>query len=99
MANVDSERLQEVDMQYMEDNQNLNKSGGVNVPSNSGNPSRDITEQYDPNQVRSPIRTLSKDRLHVSLRLGPLYTPDLEEEVIIPPQKQNELLRTHILPP
>lgn len=29
---------------------------------------------------RSPIRTLSEDRIHVSLRLGPLRVDDAEEE-------------------
>lgn len=84
VANADSGRLQEVDLQLVEESQDLNKSGNLGVPSSSRNPSQEITEQYDPTQTRSPIRTLSEDRLHVSLRLGPLYAPDSEDDVNIP---------------
>lgn len=83
VANLESGRLQEVDIRYMEDNQ-MNRSGGHDVPSSSRNPPVDVTGKYDPNQDRSPIRTLSEDRLHVSLRLGPIFVPESEEDVIIP---------------
>ncbi|KAL0661183.1 hypothetical protein Bca4012_098020 [Brassica carinata] len=83
VANLESGRLQEVDIRYMEDNQ-MNRSGGNDVPSSSRNPPVDVTGKYDPNQDRSPIRTLSEDRLYVSLRLGPIFVPESEEDVIIP---------------
>ncbi|KAH0903110.1 hypothetical protein HID58_042613, partial [Brassica napus] len=52
--------------------------GGTNLPANSRERvgSREI--EYNSTQDRSPIRTLSEDRVHVSLRLGPLF--DTEEE-------------------
>lgn len=84
VANSASGRLQDVNIQYLEENLEINKSGGKDIPSSSRNPGRTATEQYDPSQIRSPIRTLSEDRLHVSLRLGPLLEPDSEEDVAIP---------------
>lgn len=80
IANADSGRLQEVDMQYLEENLTVHLSGGSNIPSSSRHQSNANQELYDPSQDRSPIRTLSEDRLHVSLRLGPLRDPDEQEE-------------------
>ncbi|KAL0896575.1 hypothetical protein Bca101_080536 [Brassica carinata] len=80
VANVESGRLQEVDIHYLDENLNLHQSGGSNVPSSSRNPDKAPRTQYDPTQDRSPIRTLSEDRLHVSLRLGPLYVPEEPNE-------------------
>ncbi|CAN6850760.1 unnamed protein product [Brassica oleracea] len=72
IENAASGRLQEVDIQFMEDNLPL-LTGDRSVLSTSRNstlmghtPDEGITD-------RSPIRTLSEDRIHVSLRLGPLY--------------------------
>ncbi|KAL0858243.1 hypothetical protein Bca101_063397 [Brassica carinata] len=73
VANAESGRLQEVEIQMLDDIVSPNFPGGTNIPSGSRNPNQTVEEQYDPNQVRSPIRSLSEDRLHVSLRLGPLY--------------------------
>lgn len=72
VANAESGRLQEVDNQYLEENLTVHLSGGSNLPSSSRNPENTTRDQYDPSQDRFPIRTLSEDRLHVSLRLGPL---------------------------
>lgn len=91
VANTESGRLQEVDTQYREENQNVNRSGNTNIPSSSRKPTREMTEQYDPMQNRSPIRTLSEDRLHVSLRLGPLYAQDSEDDVIIPQEPKRKV--------
>lgn len=75
VANAESGRLQEVDIQYLEDT--MPGLGGNSIPSTSRNPARNSTDNYDAAQDRSPIRTLSEDRVHVSLRLGPLL--DSEE--------------------
>ena len=50
--------------------------------SSTRNQNRVTPDQYDPSQDRSPIRTLSEDRLHVSLRLGSLREPDEPMESI-----------------
>ncbi|KAF2531578.1 hypothetical protein F2Q70_00031007 [Brassica cretica] len=80
VANAESGRLQEVDIQYLEDT--MPGLGGNSIPSTSRNPARNSTDNYDAAQDRSPIRTLSEDRVHVSLRLGPLL--DSEEEGNLP---------------
>lgn len=80
--NAESGRLQEVDIQYLEENLTVHLSGGNNVPSSSRHQEKETPNPYDPGQDRSPIRTLSEDRLHVSLRLGPLREPDEPEEQI-----------------
>ncbi|KAH0916922.1 hypothetical protein HID58_024582, partial [Brassica napus] len=97
VANAESGRLQEVDIQYLEElvpiergnsvpsssrnpgRNSLNLVGGTNVSSTSRNLGMSNENLYDATQERSPIRTLSEDRVHVSLRLGPLF--DSEEEV------------------
>ncbi|CAH8353509.1 unnamed protein product [Eruca vesicaria subsp. sativa] len=72
IANAESGRLQEVNIQLLEEVISPNFPGGSNIPSGSRNPTPHERDQYDPNQNRSPIQTLSEDRLHVSLRLGPI---------------------------
>lgn len=76
VANVESGRLQEVDIQYLEETMPIGE--GTNIPSTSRNHGQINGDNYDASQDRSPIRTLSEDRVHVSLRLGPLF--DSEEE-------------------
>ncbi|CAN6929933.1 unnamed protein product, partial [Brassica oleracea var. botrytis] len=63
VANVASGRLQEV-------------NGDHNIPSNLKH--QRLPEQNPPQGItdRSPIRTLSEDRIHVSLRLGPVFSPE-----------------------
>ncbi|KAG2298907.1 hypothetical protein Bca52824_035379 [Brassica carinata] len=69
----------EVNIQYLEET--IPTGGGSNIPSTSRNPILSSDKKYDASQDRSPIRTLSEDRVHVSLRLGPLF--DSEEEGIL----------------
>lgn len=95
VANSASGRLQEVDIQYLEDTLPLplRQSGGSNLPSSSKRPAQQSTGLGEGILDRSPIRTLSEDRLHVSLRLGPLQNsgsskgsqrPDKDHEVSSP---------------
>ncbi|KAJ4901222.1 DUF4283 domain-containing protein [Raphanus sativus] len=73
VANSASGRLQEVDIQYMEETLPLHRSGGSNNnPLSSKHPQLPSARANEGMLDRSPIRTLSEDRLHVSLRLGPL---------------------------
>ncbi|KAF3496450.1 hypothetical protein DY000_02054522 [Brassica cretica] len=76
VANSASGRLQEVDIQYLEDNLNLQTSGGSCRPSGSKDkrPIGEVDQQGF--TERSPIRSLSEDRIHVSLRLGPVNNPE-----------------------
>ncbi|KAH0889365.1 hypothetical protein HID58_051794, partial [Brassica napus] len=76
VANSASGRLQEVDIQYLEDNLNLQTSGGSCRPSGSKHkrPIGEVDQQGF--TERSPIRSLSEDRIHVSLRLGPVNNPE-----------------------
>lgn len=76
VANSESGRLQEVPIQVLEDNSPLLSSGGL--PSSSRKPSTPSGEARNSFLNRSPIRTLSEDRLHVSLRLGPIADNDPE---------------------
>lgn len=84
-ANSDSGRLQEVAIQYLEDTMPIHLIGSnskVGIGSTSG--ARPLTQN-------SPIRSLSEDRLHVSLRLGPCPTsesppPELQMEQTAPEQ-------------
>lgn len=87
VANAESGRLQEVDIQYLEDTMPTTRVASVPstsrnpthsnfegearkiLPSSAKNPSRGNGSNYDASQNRSPIRTLSEDRVHVSLRL------------------------------
>ncbi|KAH0908967.1 hypothetical protein HID58_032288 [Brassica napus] len=98
VANAESGRLQEVNIQYLEENiQSVEKTsvpsssrlparsslgavGGTSIPSTSRQPGQSNMGTYDASQSRSPIRTLSEDRVHVSLRLGPLFDLDSEED-------------------
>ncbi|CAH8301123.1 unnamed protein product, partial [Eruca vesicaria subsp. sativa] len=82
-ANAESGRLQEVDIQYLDETLPIFQSGASNVPSSSKNTAQEHEQDYDATQDRSPIRSLSEDRLHVSLRLGPLQIFDEGENVAI----------------
>ncbi|KAL0680418.1 hypothetical protein Bca4012_047265 [Brassica carinata] len=64
MANSASGRLQEVDIQYLEDTLPLHPSGGSNIPSSSKTPRLSSTGINEGMLDRSPIRSLSEDRLH-----------------------------------
>ncbi|KAF8080918.1 hypothetical protein N665_0914s0006 [Sinapis alba] len=86
VANSQSGSLQEVEIQFMEETRPFQLSGGKTITSSFRNPIEENTGPYDPIQDRSPIRTLSEDKLHVSLRLGPLRDTELDEEdkIVIP---------------
>ncbi|KAG5400295.1 hypothetical protein IGI04_014902 [Brassica rapa subsp. trilocularis] len=63
----------------------LTRSGASNIPSSSKNPVQENLSEYNAAQDRSPIISLSEDRLHVSLRLGPLAISDeIEDNVAVP---------------
>ncbi|KAF2613099.1 hypothetical protein F2Q70_00013855 [Brassica cretica] len=71
VANSESGRLQEVDIQYLEEIFPYQTPEAPSIPSSSRLPPSG--ERVDAGMLeRSPIRTLSEDRAHVSLRLGPL---------------------------
>ena len=78
-ANPDSGRLKERDTQSGVEAVPSPRSG--NLPSDPRNLGTTTGTQYDASQDRSPIRTLSEDRVHVSLRLGPLFVSDEEESL------------------
>lgn len=71
VANSDSGRLQEVNIQYLEDALPYKTPPGSMVPSTS---KAAVAGSSNSQAARgeSPIRTLSEDRAHVSLRLGAL---------------------------
>lgn len=75
VANTASGRLQEVQIQYLEENLNLLTSGGSNKASTSKTPRTRTGTSATQGGItdRSPIRTLSEDRVHVSLRLGAVF--------------------------
>ncbi|CAN7082796.1 unnamed protein product, partial [Brassica oleracea var. botrytis] len=69
---------------YIEENLPILQSGANNIPSSSKNPVQGAVPEYNATQDRSPIRSLSDDRLHVSLRLGPLAISDeIEDNVAV----------------
>ena len=71
VANSESGRLQEVDIQYLEEMFPYQTPEAPSIPSSSRLPPSG--ERVNAGMLeRSPIRTLSEDRAHVSLRLGPL---------------------------
>ncbi|KAH0869630.1 hypothetical protein HID58_076652 [Brassica napus] len=74
-ANTVSGRLQGVTDHHQEDGRHHHSSGGSSNPSNSRAAGKAPMDQ-------SPIRTLSEDRRHVSLRLGPMGTR--KEEIQYP---------------
>ncbi|CAN7057704.1 unnamed protein product, partial [Brassica rapa subsp. trilocularis] len=60
-------------MHYLEENLPIFQSGASNIPYSSKNP------------VQENLSSLSEDRLHVSLRLGPLAISDeIEDNVAVP---------------
>ncbi|CAH2052713.1 unnamed protein product [Thlaspi arvense] len=63
----DSGRLQDVAIQYLEETISA-QSVGMRIPSSS----RILLNGVTAIRNLSPIRTLNEDKLHVSLRLGPL---------------------------
>uniref|UniRef100_M4EYE7 Reverse transcriptase domain-containing protein n=1 Tax=Brassica campestris TaxID=3711 RepID=M4EYE7_BRACM len=78
VANTESGRLQEVDPQLKEQAQFQRSKS---IPSSSRILAPIPNMNYDASQERSPIRTLSEDRVHVSLRLGPLFDSEEEERL------------------
>lgn len=88
--NAESGRLQEVPIQQLEEVLPLPHSGGSNLPSSSRNPIR-TSEEFDPTQDISPIRTLSEDRVHVLLRRGPLFPDDEDDQQDLGPKTEKEL--------
>ncbi|KAL0798136.1 hypothetical protein Bca101_053310 [Brassica carinata] len=74
--NEESGRLQDAPTQVLEQN-----NGNKSVPSSSRNLVSAAGTPYDISQDRSPIRTLSEDRVHVSLRLGPLFTSEDDDSL------------------
>ncbi|KAH0892797.1 hypothetical protein HID58_055226, partial [Brassica napus] len=73
---------QTLNQDYLEENLTVHQPGGSNIPSSSRKQNRVTPDQYDPSQDRSTIRTLSEDRLHVSLRLCSFREPDEPMESI-----------------
>ncbi|KAH0904653.1 hypothetical protein HID58_044156 [Brassica napus] len=71
VANSESGRLQEVNIQYLEEMFPYQTPEAESIPSSSRAPPKAIPIDAGIME-RSPIRTLSEDRAHVSLRLGPL---------------------------
>nr|VDD11252.1 unnamed protein product [Brassica rapa] len=60
-------------MHYLEENLPIFQSGASNIPSSSKNPVQENLSEYN------------EDRLHVSLRLGPLAISDeIEDNVAVP---------------
>ncbi|KAG2250767.1 hypothetical protein Bca52824_080903 [Brassica carinata] len=96
--NTESGRLQEVPIQQLEEVLPLPQSGGSNLPSSSRNPVRTCGE-FDPTQDRSAIRTLSEDRVHVSLILGPLFPDDEDDLQGLGPKTGQELASSSALKP
>lgn len=78
VANVDSGRLQEVNIQYLEDSIPP-ISGGFQLGTSSRAPAFNFGTIQEAFQGSSPIRSLSEDRIHVALRLGPVITESAEE--------------------
>ncbi|KAH0905436.1 hypothetical protein HID58_037263 [Brassica napus] len=75
VANSDSGRLQEVNIQYLEDAPPYQTPPELMRPSGSRTTGLG-SAQNQRGGNESPIRTLSEDRAHVSLRLGPLPPDD-----------------------
>lgn len=73
--NSASGRLQDVNLHHQEETLPF-QSGGSNRASGSKLPSGQDQETHGGITDRSPIRTLSEDRVHVSLRLGPLLNTE-----------------------
>ncbi|RID54264.1 hypothetical protein BRARA_G01598 [Brassica rapa] len=80
VANSASGRLQEVEIQYLEDTLTNHPSGGSNKASTSKHQGTPLAMHQGGSLDRSPIRTLSEDRIHVSLRLGPMVDSPLARE-------------------
>ncbi|RID47204.1 hypothetical protein BRARA_I03822 [Brassica rapa] len=80
VPNAASGRLQEVNICYLEDTVSPNQAVGSNRPSGSKPPLVQDRVTHGGVHDRSPIRTLSENRFHVSLRLGPTLDPGLISE-------------------
>lgn len=74
-ANAASGRLQDVNIEFLEDTLPLQRSNGSNIPSSSKGRIMPEGGRLSDAMDRSPIRSLCEDRIHVSLRLGPLNDP------------------------
>ena len=79
IANSDSGRLQDVNIQYLEDAppyqtppELLRASTSKAAAAGSAQEQSQIQTRKQAAREDSPIRTLSEDRAHVSLRLGPM---------------------------
>ena len=80
VANLDSGRLQEVNIQYLEDTLPP-VSGGLSLGSSSRAQTFNFGTVNEALHGNSPIRSLSEDRLHVALRLGPVFSDPDEHSV------------------
>lgn len=81
-SNSESNRLQNVEVQYLEESFRDYVVDISSKPSGSRVPAKERLSL--PETPTSPIRTLSEDRLHVSLRLGGLPLPEPIED--LPPE-------------
>ncbi|KAH0869455.1 hypothetical protein HID58_076477, partial [Brassica napus] len=74
-SNSNSKHIHNVELQEVDENMHLPVINSITRPSSSN--------VFDSGRLgpseRSPIRTLSEDRIHVSLRLGPLLQTETEE--------------------
>ncbi|CAF2105456.1 unnamed protein product, partial [Brassica napus] len=80
VANLDSGRLQEMNIQYLEDTLPP-VSGGLSLGSSSRAQTFNFGTVNEALHGNSPIRSLSEDRLHVALRLGPVFSDPDEHSV------------------
>ena len=80
VANLDSGRLQEVNIQYLEDTLPP-VSGGLSLGSSSRAQTFNFGTVNEALHGNSPIRSLSEDRLHVALGLGPVFSDPDEHSV------------------
>ncbi|KAJ4872881.1 Uncharacterized protein Rs2_45444 [Raphanus sativus] len=89
VANSNSGRLQEVDIQYLEEIMSPQTTERVTIPSTSKKALTLTSPSSLGEQAISPIRTLSEDRLHVSLRLGPcINSPSPQPPVLSAKEKK-----------
>ncbi|KAG2314403.1 hypothetical protein Bca52824_017525 [Brassica carinata] len=95
ISNSESNRLQDVEIQYLEDTLHTHVVDSASKPSGSRIPA---TERLSlPELPSSPIRTLSEDRLHVSLRLEGL--PDQYPDEDAPPKAPSQQKKRRGRPP
>ncbi|CAA7017072.1 unnamed protein product [Microthlaspi erraticum] len=92
--NTTSDRLQDIEIRYMGEATQVHRSGNSDLPSSPRHPRSALEDTL----ARSPIRSLSEDRLHVSLRLGPLRTSTTSSDIPTGGRKQKEKSKTTSLP-